>query len=372
MLLQKIITGFVIIEIAVSCSSVSNTKIADTDSIIACETNLPSRFKSSPDTTSIVQGENSLEGMIKIPGGEFMMGASDNEGRPDEYPQHKVRIDAFWMDATEVTNAHFKKFTDATGYITTAERKPDWEELKKQLPVGTPKPDDSLLVPASLVFTPPDHPVSLDDASQWWTWKKGADWKHPQGPKSSIEGKDSYPVVQISWDDAMAYCKWSGKRLPTEAEWEWAARAGLNDNKYPWGNENPESGISKANTWQGNFPDKNAQNDKYYNAAPVRSFAPNHYGLYDMAGNVWEWCNDWYRADYYRQIKDQLAINPKGPADSYDPMEPTVPKKLVRGGSFLCNASYCKGYRVTSRMKTSPDTGLEHTGFRCVKDISSH
>jgi sulfatase modifying factor 1 len=370
--LQKIISGFVIIEIAVSCSSVSDAKKAEKDSIMACETNLPSRFPNPSDTTSITQGENSLEGMIKIPGGEFMMGASDNEGRKDEYPQHKVRVSAFWMDATEVTNAQFKKFTDATGYITTAERKPDWEELKKQLPAGTPKPDDSLLVAASLVFTPPDHPIPLDDASQWWTWEKGTNWKHPQGPNSDIKGKDNYPVVHISWDDAMAYCKWSGKRLPTEAEWERAARAGLNNNKYPWGNEDPESGSPKANTWQGNFPDKNTKEDKYYNAAPVRSFAANHYGLYDMAGNVWEWCNDWYRADYYQQIKDQLAINPKGPADSYDPMEPTVPKKVVRGGSFLCNASYCKGYRVTSRMKTSPDTGLEHTGFRCVKDISSH
>jgi formylglycine-generating enzyme len=180
LLLQKIIIGFVIIEIAVSCSSVNDAKKAGKDSIIACETNLPSRFpKNSSDTISITQGENSLKGMVKIPGGEFMMGASDNEGRQDEYPQHKVRVNAFWMDATEVTNAQFKKFTNTTGYITTAERKPDWEELKKQLQAGTPKPDDSLLVAASLVFTPPDHPISLDDASQWWTWEKRADWKHP-------------------------------------------------------------------------------------------------------------------------------------------------------------------------------------------------
>jgi sulfatase modifying factor 1 len=357
----------------VSCNS-ANTKVAleKNDSAISCEANMPSRFVVSPDTSNINTSETSLDGMVKIPSGEFMMGASDDEGRPDEYPQHKVKLDGFWMDVTEVTNAQFKKFVDATGYITTAEKKPDWNELKKQLPEGTAKPHDSLLVAASLVFTPPDHPVSLQDASQWWNWKKGADWKHPQGPESSIEGKDNYPVVHISWDDAMAYCKWAGKRLPTEAEWEWAASGGLTDNKYPWGNEDVESGRSKANTWQGSFPDKNTTRDKFYSAAPVRSFAPNNYGLYDMAGNVWEWCSDWYRPDYYAQQKNQTTINPKGPDESYDPMEPTVPKKTVRGGSFLCNASYCKGYRVTSRMKTSPDTGLEHTGFRCVKDIRNY
>jgi formylglycine-generating enzyme len=335
---------------------------------ISCEPNMPSRLAVSPGTSNIVKGKGSLEGMIKIPAGEFMMGASDEEGRPDEYPQHKVKLGGFWMDAAEVTNAQFKKFIEATGYVTTAEKKPDWEEIKKQLPAGTPRPDGSALVASSLVFTPPDQPVSLTDPGQWWSWTQGANWQHPQGPNSNIKGKENFPVVQISWDDAMAYCKWAGKRLPTEAEWEWAARGGLKDNKYTWGNEDIETGEIKANTWQGSFPDRNNNKDKYYNAAPGRSFAPNSYGLYDMAGNVWEWCSDWYRADYYQQVKDQLLINPKGPANSYDPMEPTISKKVVRGGSFLCNASYCKGYRVTARMKTSPDTGLEHTGFRCVKD----
>jgi formylglycine-generating enzyme len=336
---------------------------------LSCEINIPSRFAGSTDTSGIVQGNSSMTGMVKIPGGEFMMGASDNEGRPDEYPQHKVKVDHLWMDATEVTNAQFRKFIEATGYITTAEKKPDWEELKKQLPPGTPKPNDNLLVAASLVFTPPDHPVDLNDASQWWSWKKGADWKHPQGSGSTITGKDDYPVVQISWDDAMAYCKWAGKRLPTEAEWEYAARGGLTDKKYPWGNEDVESGKPKANTWQGSFPNKNKDWDKFDRVAPVKSFSANGYGLYDMAGNVWEWCSDWYRGDYYQKLsKNRVSINPQGPPDSYDPMEPTVSKRVVRGGSFLCNASYCKGYRVTSRMKTSPDTGLEHTGFRCVSD----
>jgi formylglycine-generating enzyme required for sulfatase activity len=357
------------VSIIVSCSSGGSTKNSQQDSTIACESNLPSRFSPGTDTSSIIPGESSAEGMVKIPAGEFMMGASDDEGRPDEYPQHKVKVDGFLMDATEVTNAQFEKFIKATGYITTAERKPDWEELKKQLPAGTQKPDDSLLVAASLVFTPSEQPISLEDASQWWTWTKGADWKHPDGEGSTIKGKENFPVVHISWDDAQAYCKWSGKRLPTEAEWEWAARGGLKDKKYPWGNEDIETGKAKANTWEGSFPDMNTMWDKYYDAAPVRSFVPNNYGLYDMAGNVWEWCSDWYRPDYYQALKNQPVQNPKGPSDSYDPMEPTVPKRVVRGGSFLCNASYCKGYRVTSRMKTSPDTGLEHTGFRCVKDI---
>ncbi len=365
---HRLFTYLLLLFLFTQCKGKNSDNDITTHDTVSCETNMPSRLAVSSDTSKIIRGENSLEGMVKIPGGEFMMGASDNEGRPDEYPQHKVKVNTCWMDATEVTNAQFKKFVDATGYITTAEKKPDWEELKKQLPAGTPKPDESQLVASSLVFTPPDHTVLLNDASQWWSWTQGADWKHPEGPKSNINGKDNYPVVHISWDDAMAYCKWSSKRLPTEAEWEWAARGGLKDNKYPWGNEDIETAKPKANTWQGSFPDKNTDWDKFDRSSPVRSFQPNAFGLYDMAGNVWEWCSDWYRNDYYQQLKNSFSENPKGPSSSYDPMEPTVPKKVVRGGSFMCNASYCKGYRVTSRMKTSPDTGLEHTGFRCVKD----
>ncbi|WP_240643021.1 formylglycine-generating enzyme family protein [Sinomicrobium pectinilyticum] len=345
-----------------------NTEHEVPDSITSCETGLPQRFSGNPDSSSasIPQGEVSHEGMVWIPAGEFYMGASDDEGRQDEYPSHKVRVNGFWMDETEVTNAQFRKFTEETGYITTAEKAPLWEDIKQQLPPGTPKPHDSVFVAASLVFTPPAHPVPLNNASQWWSWMKGADWKHPEGPESSIEGKDNYPVVHISWDDANAYARWAGKRLPTEAEWEFASRGGLKDNKYPWGNEDIEAGNPKANTWQGTFPNKNTDWDAYLLAAPVKSFSPNGYGLYDMAGNVWEWCSDWYHNDYYQQLQDKTTDNPKGPETSYDPMEPTVPKKVIRGGSFLCNASYCKGYRVTSRMKSSPDTGMQHTGFRCV------
>ena len=367
---KNILLLFVIGFLYVGCNNSTRHTIAETnDSAASCESNLPSRFANMAlDTLSNTAGNVSHEGMVFIKGGEFMMGASDSEGRPDEYPQHKVKLNGFWIDATEVTNAQFKKFADATGYITTAEIAPDWEEIKKQLPQGTPKPDDSVFVAASLVFTPPSHPVPFNDVSQWWSWKKGASWKHPQGEGSSIIGKDNLPVVQISWFDAMAYCKWAGKRLPTEAEWEYAARGGKENEKYFWGNEDIEAGKPKANTWQGSFPNKNTDWDKFDRAAPVKSYKPNSYGLYDMAGNVWEWCADWYDENYFKTVASVISSNPKGPSQSIDPMEPTVPKKVVRGGSFLCNASYCKGYRLSSRMKTSPDTGLEHTGFRCVSD----
>lgn len=303
--------------------------------------------------------------MAHIPAGTFMMGGDNNQAKRDELPKHKVTISTFWMDKTEVTNAQFKQFIDATHYVTTAEKKPDWNELKKQLPPDTPKPDESLLVPASLVFTPLNHPVSLDNPGQWWAWTPGATWAHPRGPKSDIEGRN-HPVVHVSWDDANAYCKWQGKRLPTEAEWEWAARGGLTNKNYPWGNEPIDTGKVKANTWQGKFPYQNTLRDNYFYTAPVASFAANGYGLYDMAGNVWEWVSDWYDHDYYSNIKDG-ATNPQGPAISYDPEDATMPKKSLRGGSFLCNEAYCSGYRVAARMKTSPDTSMEHLGFRCAK-----
>jgi len=305
--------------------------------------------------------------MNYIPGGSFVMGGDSIWGRPDEFPRHQVKVSSFYMDKHEVTNAQFRAFVEATNYVTTAERKPDWEEIKKQLPAGTPKPADSLMVAASLVFSPSNHPVSLNNASVWWKWVPGADWRHPQGPKSNIVGKDNYPVVQVSWDDAVAYARWAGKRLPTEAEWEFAARGGKPNSIYPWGDEPVNKGVIKANTWQGNFPNENAEKDHYYRAAPVMTFSPNGYGLYDMAGNVWEWCSDWYRPYYYAACAQKgLLTNPAGPADSYDPQEPTVPKRVVRGGSFLCTDQYCSGFRVSARMKTSPDTSLEHTGFRCV------
>ena len=339
------------------------------DSILSCHSNIPSRFLVQGKTDSIqsssVNKKMSHQRMVLIKAGEYKMGAADNEGRKDEYPAHSVALKNFWMDITEVTNQQFREFVEATGYTTTAEKAVDWEEIKKQLPPGTPKPDADKLLPSSLVFQKNTAIDGYADYSQWWNWVNGANWKHPQGPNSDIKGKDNYPVVQISWFDAVAYCNWAGKRLPTEAEWEYAARGGQAAQKYPWGNEDVEAGKPKANTWQGKFPAVNTNWDRFDRAAPVKSYQPNPFGLFDMAGNVWEWCNDWYRDDYYQASG---KISPKGPSDSYDPEEPTMPKKVVRGGSFLCNASYCKGYRVSSRMKSSPDTGLEHTGFRCVAD----
>lgn len=313
-------------------------------------------------------GDTSNTGMVSIQGGEFMMGADNDQADKDEYPKHKVILDPFWIDQHEVTNDQFARFIESTGYVTTAERKPDWEELKKQLPPGTPKPDESLLVAASLVFTPQKQEVDLNDYSQWWAWVPGANWKHPEGPGSTIDGKGNYPVIHVSWDDAMAYCKWAGKRLPTEAEWEYASRGGLNNKIYPWGDEHINKGKAKANTWEGSFPYKNTAYDTFTGLAPVKSYAPNGYGLYDMAGNVWEWCQDKYRNDYYQSINSPNGVkNPQGPDDSFDPDEPYTPKMVSRGGSFMCNESYCSGYRVARRMKSSPDSGMSNLGFRCAK-----
>ena len=340
-----------------------------------CTSKIPSRFGITAKKAT-VSGKQSIktdlpvrEGMVWVAGGSFLMGADNEQGRRDEYPKHKVKVNGFFMDMTEVTNEQFAAFVKATGYITTAEKNVNWEELKKQLPAGTPRPAPELLKAASLVFVPTTVPVDLQDYSQWWEWRHGADWKHPKGPESDIIGKEKYPVVHISWFDAMAYCKWAKKRLPTEAEWEYAARGGLPNSIYSWGNMPVDSGAPKCNYWQGSFPNNNENKDGYTGSAPVRSFAANGYGLFDMGGNVWEWCADLYNNNYYEQLNRLgIANNPKGPAKSYDPDEPLVLKRVIRGGSFLCNESYCSGYRVAARMKTSPDSGMEHLGFRCVAD----
>jgi formylglycine-generating enzyme required for sulfatase activity len=344
-------------------------KSSDTDrTAVVCHAGIPARYTGQKEEQpASSQAQGSTSGMVKIPAGQFLMGADDAQGDSDELPKHKVAVGAFWMDAHEVSNAQFEAFVKATGYITTAERKPQWEELKKQLPPGTPAPPEDQLVAASLVFTPPSEGTQTGDYTQWWQWVPGADWRHPEGPGSGIKGRENLPVIHVSWYDAAAYAAWAGKSLPTEAEWEWAARGGLTGSVYTWGNEDIDVGKPKANTWQGKFPVSNTGKDGFTGLAPVKSFPANNYGLYDMAGNVWEWCADWYRADYYQSLPtSSVTENPSGPSSSLDPDEPYTPKKTLRGGSFMCNKSYCTGYRVSRRMKSSADTGSSNTGFRCV------
>jgi formylglycine-generating enzyme required for sulfatase activity len=372
-------TSFSILFITALYPIFAQKKVCDTTKSVSakscCTKVIPKRFgmmdnlqtKSAKD--SIISLDKNHEGMVWIPSGTFLMGGNNDQARQDEFPLHQVKLNGFFMDATEVTNEQFSKFVNATGYITTAEKDVDWDELKKQLPPNTPKPDSEMLKAASLVFVATEDAVNLSDYSQWWKWEHGASWKHPQGPKSNIVGKEKNPVVQVSWDDAMAYCKWAGKRLPTEAEWEYAARGGLKNSLYSWGNSPIDSAGYKCNYWQGSFPNNNEIKDGYFNSAPVGSFSANPYGLYDMSGNVWEWCADLYNSNYYNEFKNvKLALNPKGPSKSYDPDEPLAIKRVMRGGSFLCNEVYCSGYRNSSRMKSTQDSGMEHMGFRCVKD----
>ena len=308
--------------------------------------------------------------MVLVPSGSFTMGGRSEQAYQDEFPIHRVKVSSFYMDKFEVTNDDFMKFVEATGYLTIAERDVDWEELKKQLPDSTPKPPDSVLQAGSLVFQRTDRKVNLQDYSQWWKWTVGANWRQPEGPGSSIEDRMNHPVVHIAWEDANAYAEWAGKRLPTEAEWEWAASGGDAASVYPWGNESIEEAQNKANFWQGVFPMQNLVLDGYFGTAPVGTFEPNEFGLYDMAGNVWEWCQDKYDVkSYAKDAQAGQVNNPSGSDRYYDPREPNTPKHVIRGGSFLCNDSYCSGYRVSRRMSSSKDSGFNHTGFRCVKDL---
>ena len=297
--------------------------------------------------------------MAFIKGGTFTMGSED--GATDEKPLHEVTVKSFFMDKTEVTNEQFAEFVKATNYVTLAERPLTAKELPGLLPEFEGKT-------VSLCYRPPKGAVNLRDALQWWAPVIGANWRHPDGPETDIIGKEKHPVVHVCWDDAQAYCKWAGKRLPTEAEWEFAARGGLEKARYIWGNEFSPNGKWMTNTWQGKFPHENTGEDGFKGLAPAGSFQANGYGLFDMAGNVWEWCSDWYLPDYYAKTPKE---NPPGPTTSFDPDEPGVMKHTTRGGSWMCSDSYCRGYRPSARMKTSPDTGLANTGFRCVKDVET-
>ncbi len=298
------------------------------------------------------------DGMVWIPGGTFWMGGNDPT-TTDADPRHQVRVTGFWMDRTEVTNRDFAVFVAETGYVTVAEKKPD----PKDYP-GVP-PDK--LVVGSVVFTAPGEPVSFEDPYRWWRYVPGADWKHPEGPGSSIDGSGDLPVIHVCYDDAIAYAKWARKRLPTEAEWEFAARGGLDRKKYVWGDERQPEGKSRMNHWQGRFPSENAATDGFTGLAPVGSFPPNGFGLLDMAGNVWEWCSDWYRPGYEVE-GNETVVDPKGPSSSNDPMEPGIAKRVQRGGSFLCSEIYCTRYLPGSRGKGAVDSGASNVGFRCVRD----
>jgi sulfatase modifying factor 1 len=308
-------------------------------------------------------------GMVWIPSGEFSMGCNaPSEGLctratmnavNDTQPIHRVYVDGFWMDKTDVTNEEFARFVKATGYVTGAEIAP----TKEQFPTAWPEN----LLAGSVVFTPPKQPVPLDDYTQWWSYVHGANWRHPAGPESDLKGKEKYPVVQVCYADAMAYAKWAGKRLPTEAEWEFAGRGGLSGKVYAWGDELRPGGKWMANIFEGLFPVKDTGEDGFSGLAPVAQFPPNGYGLYDMAGNVWQWCSDWYRPDYYVVLAQAqpVAHNPQGPNSSYD-LGDDQPQRVQRGGSFLCTDQYCTRYMMGTRDKGDEDTGNDNVGFRCV------
>ena len=339
---------------------------------------LPSKPESAAPEPKVVQtnvvsssSDTPPVGMVWIPGGQFWMGTDSKDAWPDERPAHRVRVDGFWMDVSEVTNDQFLTFVNATGYTTTAERAPTAAEILAQSPPGTPPPPPELLVPGSLVFSPTDHEVPLDDFRQWWKWTPGASWRHPEGPGSSVKERKDHPVVHVSWDDAIAFAKWSDKRLPTEAEWEFAARGGLDRKTYCWGDEPPSLTAPQANLWTGDFPFRNSAHDGYERTAPAKSFPPNRFGLYEMPGNVWEWCADWYDRDaYQRRSPTEVTNNPAGPTASRDPLRPFTTQRSQRGGSFLCNESYCTRYRPSARHGGTPDTGISHVGFRCAKSAS--
>jgi formylglycine-generating enzyme len=372
-------TAWIVGGVALLCLAIGFAIFERSSSVSATpNANATSRTKAADRFEATIANANRApmnvpEGMVWIPGGEFSMGANvpppmsevGMSAAADSRPIHRVYVDGFYMDKTDVTNAQFAKFVKTTGYVTIAERKPRAEDFP-----GAP-PEN--LVAGSVVFKASDHPVALNNYYQWWTYVPGANWRHPSGPGSDLRGKEEFPVVQIAYADAEAYAKWAGKRLPTEAEWEFAARGGLSGKPYVWGDEFRPQGKWMANTHQGQFPNDDTGEDGHKGLAAVAQYPANGYGLYDMAGNVWQWTTDWYRSDYYEQLaaSGQVVRNPQGPGSSLDPAEPSQPKKVQRGGSYLCTDQYCSRYIVGTRGKGEVDTGTNHLGFRCVEDVKS-
>lgn len=301
-------------------------------------------------------------GMIHVSAGTFRMGSDRHY--PEEKPVHRAAVDGFWIDEIPVTNRQFEKFVRETGHVTFAEIPPDLKDYPGALP--------HMLFAGSLVFSLPDRPVDLRHWGEWWTFLKGADWRHPYGPNSNIKGRDDHPVVHVAYNDALAYAQWAGKDLPTEAEWEFAARGGLDGTEYAWGDEFTPGGQHLANTWQGNFPHQNLAEDGFKRTSPVKAFPPNGYGLYDMIGNVWEWTSDWYAPKHEADSQKACCIprNPRGGREenSYDSCQPRIriPRKVLKGGSHLCAPNYCRRYRPAARHAEAIDTSTSHVGFRCV------
>ncbi|WP_431284785.1 formylglycine-generating enzyme family protein [Humitalea sp. 24SJ18S-53] len=315
-----------------------------------------------PDPMQTTGPDTAPAGMCRIPGGEFLMGSDRHYA--EEAPAHRVRLRGFWMDATTVTNAQFARFVAATGYVTVAERPLD--------PAMYPGAKARDLKPGGLVFRMTAGPVPTDDYRQWWAWTPGACWRHPEGRGTGIQSRPDHPVVQVAYEDAAAYAAWAGRALPTEAEWEFAARGGLDGADFVWGDELAPGGVHLANTWQGGFPWQNTAEDGFTGAAPVASYPPNGYGLHDMAGNVWQWTTDWFAARHAADPQKSCCTpaDPRGPAmeASFDPDQPAIaiPRRVVKGGSFLCAPSYCRRYRPAARHAQMVDSGMSHLGFRCI------
>ena len=369
--------GILVLLVGAAVWKTASTHLPNASPIVAASTPVlpPSPANFLPTDPNTVPAPGSApHGMAWIPGGEFSMGVQDSpemnevgmQATTDSRPIHRVYVDGFWMDKTDVTNEEFANFVESTNYVTVAERVPRAEDFP-----GAP-PEN--LVAGSVVFSPPDHAVPLNDHFQWWSYVRGANWRHPLGPQSDIKGKEKHPVVHVAYEDALAYAKWAGKRLPAEAEWEFAARGGLSGKPFVWGDQFRPDGKWMANTFQGKFPVKGTDKgeDGHVGIAPVAQYPPNGYGLYDMAGNVWQWTSDWYRPDYYARLAavGGVARNPRGPTSPFDASEPTEKKKVHRGGSFLCTDQYCSRYIVGTRGKGEVSTATNHLGFRCVKDVS--